>query len=214
MRTRLIPVSTALGALVLVAAFLAAPVVHARGRVEDDIVQNVVKTVREIPIQDLFIAAGVFLVFGIFAKYQESRGIYVLGSFLMTMVCIGVGVVTFVTSDAMDHPRVIQAFAAPNVDPNGVAPAAAAPAPAEAAPAPAAAAPAPVAAAPASSPVIAAAPSEVGAVCRKSSDCRDGTVCAHVAGSRHCWAPCGANGACGAGYACMASGHDQSVCVR
>ena len=200
MRTRLIPVSTALGALVLVAAFLAAPVVHARGRVEDDIVQNVVKTVREIPIQDLFIAAGVFLVFGIFAKYQESRGIYVLGSFLMTMVCIGVGVVTFVTSDAMDHPRVIQAFAAPNVDPNGVAPAAAAPAP--------------VAAAPASSPVIAAAPSEVGAVCRKSSDCRDGTVCAHVAGSRHCWAPCGANGACGAGYACMASGHDQSVCVR
>lgn len=193
MRGRLVPAVERLGAFVLISGFLVTSAAWGKSRLEDNITHEVVKTVREIPIPDMFIAAGIFLVFGIFAKYQEARGIYVLGSFLMTMACVGVGVVTFLTSDVMERPKNVGRFGESSAEP----------------PAPP---PPPVVAAVA--PAEPAKAAGVGADCKKSSDCGDGTVCAHVAGSRHCWAPCGEGGSCAAGFACLAASKDQTVCVR
>jgi len=191
MRGWFVPFFRALEALTFAAVFLTASDAFGRSRQQDDIVRQVVTTVRGIPVQNFFIAAAVFLVIGIFAKYQEARGIYVLGSFVVTMACVGVGIVTFLTSDAVDHPHFVEVMGgsvdSPEKDQTPVAVVAAAPA---------------------------AGAGGIGAECKKQVDCSEGTVCAHVAGSFHCWAPCGANGSCGPGFACMGTGKTSSVCVR
>ena len=55
-----------------------------------------------------FLVIGcVFLVFAIFAKYQEASGFYVLGFFMLTVLSVGVFLVMELTGQFLQHPAAV-----------------------------------------------------------------------------------------------------------